>query len=195
MTSLVLVRHALTDWNLKGRLQGRKDVPLTDKGRAEAKNWKLPSNNNILWSSPLERAVETAIIAFGRNPRKEKTLIEMDWGLWEGSTLPELRDQLGNTMRLNEERGLDMRPEGGESPREVQQRLLPWLNNLQNLSDNHVAVTHKGVIRAVLALATNWDMIESPPIKLTSGSAYAFTIKHSNTVSFTDIIPLQKNFS
>ena len=49
-------------------------------------------------------------------------------------------------MSENEAAGLDFRPAGGESPRDVQDRLLPWLAGLRGPT---VAVTHKGVIRAL----------------------------------------------
>jgi probable phosphoglycerate mutase len=34
--TLYYVRHGLTDWNIEGRLQGGHDIPLNDRGRAQA---------------------------------------------------------------------------------------------------------------------------------------------------------------
>ena len=63
----------------------------------------------------------------GLDPRPEPRLVEMAWGEWEGRRLADLRAELGDAMIENEARGLDFRPPGGESPRDVQERLKPLL--------------------------------------------------------------------
>jgi broad specificity phosphatase PhoE len=93
-------------------------------------------------------------------------LIEMDWGRFEGRTLADLRAELGETLARNEARGLDFRPPGGETPREVTQRLQLWLAGLPAADGDALVVTHKGVRRAFLALATGWDMRCPPPVRL-----------------------------
>ena len=85
----------------------------------------------------------------------------MSWGQWEGRTLASLRAELGQRMRDNEARGLDFRPHGGESPRDVCQRLRRWLTALPAGHERYVVVTHKGMIRAALSLATGWPMLEA----------------------------------
>jgi probable phosphoglycerate mutase len=69
-------------------------------------------------------------------------------------------------MAANEARGLDFRPPGGESPREVCARLQALLAELAADPQPVVAVCHKGVIRAALVLATGWDMRSKPPLRL-----------------------------
>ncbi|HCM94065.1 histidine phosphatase family protein [Glutamicibacter arilaitensis] len=80
-TSLALVRHGQTDWNLAGRLQGRTDIPLNETGREQARavgralagqGWSL------ILGSPLERAQETA------------TLMAEQLGAATGDAVPEL---------------------------------------------------------------------------------------------------------
>lgn len=65
MTTICLIRHGETAWNLEGRFQGRLDVPLNETGRSQAqdaakvvqmKEWDL------IFSSPLSRAYQTAEI-------------------------------------------------------------------------------------------------------------------------------------
>ncbi|HFQ15666.1 MAG TPA: histidine phosphatase family protein, partial [Rhodobacteraceae bacterium] len=58
-------------------------------------------------------------------------------------------------------------------PREVQARLAPFLRGLQQPT---LAVTHKGVIQAIHALATGWRMIGKPPHKLRDGAAHLFDV-------------------
>ncbi|GAA4987385.1 histidine phosphatase family protein [Actinopolymorpha pittospori] len=65
MTSICLVRHGETDWNAEGRLQGREDVPLNERGRAQARQIARDVATHpwsLLASSPLLRAWETATI-------------------------------------------------------------------------------------------------------------------------------------
>ena len=79
-------------------------------------------------------------------------------------------------MRENEDRGLDFTPPRGESPRDVQTRLAPWLREVGRAKTPTVAVTHKGVIRAVFALALGWDMIGRPPVRLEWVCAHLFVL-------------------
>ena len=164
---LALIRHAATEWNLEKRIQGRTDIPLHDDGRQALKNLSLPADLDIncWYSSPLKRAVESAHILGIALPQIEPALIEMSWGDWEGEILKPLRRRLGNKMRANEARGLDFRPPGGESPREVQQRLRPWLSEIARQRVDAGAVVHKGVIRCIYAMATDWDMCGDSPVE------------------------------
>jgi len=178
MTLLALVRHGPTAWNRAGRSQGRTDIPLDDEGRAAVARWRLPPEltGATLVSSPLARAVETATLLAGRAPAIEPRLIEMDWGDWEGRTTAELRTTLGEAMQANEARGLDFRPAGGESPRDVQARLQPFLAAAAARGVPTLAVAHNGVIRAVAALAWSWDMRGKPPVKLRRAAAHLFDL-------------------
>ncbi len=176
MTRLALIRHAPTAWTERGRLQGRADVPLSAPGRAAAAGQRPPAElAGADWvSSPLARARDTARLMGVERVAIEARLTEMDWGRWEGRRLASLRAELGAAMADNEARGLDFRPDGGESPRDVQARLAPWLAQVAARKRPLVAVTHKGVIRAILALATGWDMTGTPPARLGWDCAHLF---------------------
>ena len=117
-------------------------------------------------SSPLRRARDTAALLTGRAPIVDDRLIEMDWGRWQGRRLADLRARAPAPVAANEARGLDFRPPGGESPREVCARLQALLAELAADPQPVVAVCHKGVIRAALVLATGWDMRSKPPLRL-----------------------------
>ena len=97
----------------------------------------------------------------------------MDWGAWEGARAAELRAEAPDELAANEARGLDLRPPGGESPREVCGRLRALRADLASDPTPVVAVCHKGVIRAALALATGWDMRTAPPLRLARDQALA----------------------
>ncbi len=100
----------------------------------------------------------------------------MHWGAWEGRRLDELRAQGGESMAAEEARGLDFRPPDGESPRAVQMRLLPLLERVAEAGRPTVAVSHKGVIRALYALASGWDMTGRPAEKLRDACAHRFLL-------------------
>lgn len=176
---LAVIRHAPTAYNEAGRIQGRHDVPLSAAGRAAVAKWQLPPalNSGYAWkTSPLLRCRETAAKLGIPNAGIEPALIEMDWGEWEGRTLDDLRRELGEAMTMMEAKGLDFRPPGGESPRNVQARLYPWLRALAQSGRNTAAVTHKGVIRALYAAATGWPMLGKAPDKLNWCCAHLFAI-------------------
>jgi len=61
----------------------------------------------------------------------------------------------------------------GESPREVLARLRGWL---AELSAPTLAITHRGVIRAVFAAAAGWDLRGKPPAKLDMGAVQLFRL-------------------
>lgn len=167
MIRLALLRHAPTGWNADHRLQGRADLPLSDRGRATLVGKRIPDmfRQRVWYLSPLQRARETAEL-LQLSAVVEPVLTEMDWGDYEGRTVAELRAELGDAFLKNENRGLDFEPPGGESPRQVQQRLLPWLRSLAETGRDCGAVTHKGVIRAILAAAFEWPMMGKPPVRL-----------------------------
>ncbi len=186
-TPLVLIRHGATQWNLDRRMQGRADPPLAPAGRAAVSAWRVPlettdvgvdrAAGNWIWlTSPLRRARETAALLHAAPVTVEPTLIEMDWGAWEGRRLAELRAECGATMAAAEARGLDFQPPAGESPRQVQDRLRPLLERLAATGRPVVAVTHKGVIRALYAQASGWDMTGRAPEKLRAGCAQRFLL-------------------
>ncbi|HKX06904.1 MAG TPA: histidine phosphatase family protein, partial [Stellaceae bacterium] len=77
--------------------------------------------------------------------------------------------------------GLDLQPPGGESPRAVQARLTPFLEEIARLGKPAGAVTHKGVIRAVLALALGWDMREPEPVKLVWDAVHLLRLESGGT--------------
>ena len=173
MTRLALLRHADTAWSVEGRIQGHSDVPLLPGLSLELPR-DLPEMRIVC--SPLRRCVETAALLGCAAAPREPRIAEMRWGAWEGRRLAELREQLGAAMAENEARGWDFRPEGGESPREVLARVRPWLAEVAARGEPTLAITHRGVIRAVLALALGWDLRGKPPVKLDWRAAHLFRL-------------------
>jgi broad specificity phosphatase PhoE len=184
MTARVaLIRHSTTAWNVERRLQGRADVPLSPEGKAALAGRQLPGAfaDATVYSSPLARARQTAALLGYPEPIVEPRLVEMDWGAFEGRTVAELRAEIGAQMTADEALGLDFRPPNGESPRMMQQRIRPWLAEIAAAGKPAVAVTHKGIIRAVLALAYSWDMKGRQPVKLDWRCLHVFDLAADGT--------------
>lgn len=178
---IVLIRHGPTEWNASKRILGRIDNPLSELGVEQVKRRQLPLElRRMAWyTSPLRRARQTAALMGINNPVVEPALIEMHWGDWEGEILKPLRKHLGDEMRHNEARGLDFRPPGGESPGQVQQRIENWLKQLALKREDSAAVSHKGIIRCVYALASGWDMRGESPLKFDWDGGHVFHFNDS----------------
>ena len=71
---------------------------------------------------------------------------------------------------------MDFTPHAGESPRQVLERVRPWLVELGAVGRPTVAVTHRGVIRVILASACGWDMTGQPPVKLDWSALHLFRV-------------------
>ncbi|HQX58558.1 MAG TPA: histidine phosphatase family protein [Burkholderiaceae bacterium] len=177
--TLALLRHGETIWTRDKRVQGRTDVPLSESGYRALSACRLPppwaAVQQVL-TSPLARCRQTATALGLTKAAVEPRLVEMDWGQWEGRRLADLRAELGSQMADNEARGFDFQPAGGESPRMVLARIRPWLRQQATAGSATVAISHRGVIRVIFALATGWDMLGRPPAKLDWSALHAFSL-------------------
>jgi len=144
--AFALLRHAPTLWNESGRLQGTSDVPLSRAGRTAAARWRLPAPYDE-WrrvASPLTRARHTArLLQPVKDFTVERRLREVCFGLWEGRSIAELEAR---------RRRARFAP-GGEPPAELKRRLREWAAAVARTGEPALAVTHKGVIRAMRRLA------------------------------------------
>ena len=176
MIDVVMIRHAATAWNEAGRIQGRTDIPLCERGRRALAGKRLPERfgSYRVHSSPLARAVETAALLGLGTPVLDPRLVEMNWGTWEGDTRASVAAADADGVARNEARGPDFRPPGGESPREVQARVVDWARRAARSRSGVVAMTHKGVIKAALGLAHGWDLTGKAPVRLDWTRAHRF---------------------
>jgi broad specificity phosphatase PhoE len=94
---VVLVRHGETEWSRRGRHTGRTDIPLTEHGRAQARQVRAVLSSShfaAVWASPLSRAVETAELAGFEAVKPCEDLREWDYGTCEGRTTEDVRAEI-----------------------------------------------------------------------------------------------------
>jgi probable phosphoglycerate mutase len=193
MSAVLFIRHGPTEWNARGLIQGQSDIPLSDDGRAEVRRWALrPDLGGFDWySSPLQRARETAELLGCAGCRYEPRLMEANWGEWEGWSLERLRQDIGEIFAAMEAQGLDLQPPGGESPRMVRARLAAWLEEVGPAQRPIVAVCHAGVVRAAYSLATGWDMKKKAPLARPHAFAHLYELAPTGRIAVKELnIPL-----
>ncbi|MBU0585290.1 MAG: histidine phosphatase family protein [Alphaproteobacteria bacterium] len=180
---MALLRHGHTAWNRAGRIQGRVDQPLDEEARNHLARLRLPEEfaGASLISSPLSRAVETARIVARRDPLVAPELVEMDWGRWEGQRGLDLLADPDSGYRHLETWGWDYEPPGGETPRQVWDRIGPWVANLRGPA---VIVSHIGVMRVLLARATGWNFEGMPPFQVKRDRLYRIAIREDRAMEF-----------
>jgi len=158
---LILVRHGETEHNRGQLTLGRADVPLNERGRAQARALAVSFARPpaAVYTSPLARASETAsaiATAAGAALRVEEALIEMDVGEMEHLTREELRGRYPEFVAqwLSPECGDACMP-GGETLREVQARAWEAIERMRGeyREGDVVAVTHNFVILTLLCRA------------------------------------------
>ena len=139
---ILLVRHGESEGNAQERMQGRTDLPLTERGRRQARalaGWLKGQGLGFeaTYASPLLRAWETAEILSGAGsvpaPVAEPLLAELHAGALEGVTFADIAAQFPSYM----ERGVggigDFEEFGGESYDDVQARAVELRRRLEAL--------------------------------------------------------------
>ena len=181
---LAMIRHGPTEWNEARRLQGLADQSLSAAGQETVKRWRVPEEyRGFTWfASPLARARETARL-LGLDCAVEPLICEMDWGAWEGRTREELIAHYGEEFHARTAQGLDLRPHEGETPREVRDRVAGWIARRAGGDCDVGAVTHQGIIRAALSLATGWEMVGKPPVRMDWAALHVFKIAPNGAVA------------
>jgi probable phosphoglycerate mutase len=183
------VRHGETDWNVAGRLQGRRDIPLNDTGRAQASHCgavlrdlfardHVDPNNLDYASSPLSRATETMTLlraALGLEDKKfhvDPSLAEISFGDWEGFTIAQLRNRDPQRLAAREHDKWAFVPPGGESYRVVSERMAAWYRALER---DTVVCAHGGTARGLMAYLGIAQPAAAPLVDIVQGIVYVFS--------------------
>jgi alpha-ribazole phosphatase/probable phosphoglycerate mutase len=159
VTRLVLVRHAEAEESAQGRCYGSLDVGLSANGRAQcARLARALAHERVaaVVSSPRIRAVETAraiAAAHGLGVRVDSDLRELDFGELEGRTYDEIAAAMPELYAAWMTQPTRVQFPGGESYADLERRALRAVESLRAEAavGTVVAVTHGGIVRAVVA--------------------------------------------
>ena len=205
MNKLILLRHGQSQWNLENRFTGWKNVPLTEKGEAEAKKaGELIRKHNIsidrVFSSVLERANRTAEIAIKKaelnNLLENNKIImtcseklnERDYGDLVGLNKQETADKFGKDQVHIWRRSYDTPPPNGESLKDVVERVSPYFKeNIKPLIDkgeNILIAAHGNSLREMMIELGMYKSEEISNIELPTGSPLCINLDQGRLVDF-----------
>lgn len=205
MNKLVLLRHGQSQWNLENRFTGWKNVPLTEKGEAEAKKAgelikKHKISINRVFSSVLERANRTVEIAIKQaelnNLLENNKIImtcseklnERDYGDLVGLNKQETADKFGKDQVHIWRRSYDTPPPNGESLKDVVERVSPYFKeNIKPLIDkgeNILIAAHGNSLRAMMIELSMYKPEEISNIELPTGSPLCINLDQGRLVNF-----------
>ncbi|GAA2365998.1 histidine phosphatase family protein [Streptomyces sp. XM4011] len=183
---ILLVRHGQTAWSVDGRHTGHTDIPLLDRGRADARALGARLRN-APWdgfpgaevrTSPLSRAKETCELAgFGDRASDWDALKEWDYGDAEGRTGEQMQQDRGGEWVLWRD-GV----RGGESFAELSARadeVVAWAREAEN---GAVLFAHGHILRSVTARWLGEDVRFAARLKLDPASLSELSWAHGKPV-------------
>ncbi|MFF3750117.1 histidine phosphatase family protein [Streptomyces sp. NPDC002018] len=166
---ILLARHGQTAWSLSGRHTGRTDIPLLDEGRRGAKllgerlrraPWSGLEDVEIR-TSPLVRASETCALAgFGDRAEEWDTLMEFDYGAYEGMTPAEIKADRPDWFIWRD--GVP----GGESLAEVSARADEAIAWARSADRDVLLFAHGHILRAIGARWLGEDISFAARVRL-----------------------------
>jgi len=163
MPQLVLVRHGQSTYNLENLFTGETDVPLTPRGREEARaaGEKLKGTPFAHgFTSVLQRAIETMTLLLdaagqsGLPVTRDRALNERNYGRLQGLNKSDIAKQYGEEQVAIWRRSYTVRPPGGESLEDTYHRVVPYYEQhilpLLREGGNILIVAHGNSLRALI---------------------------------------------
>lgn len=157
ITRLQLIRHGETEANKRGILVGSSDVPLNDTGRSQCAllaGRMRQEPPDLIFSSPLQRAVETALLVFGKDARivTDSRLREFHFGQWEDLAFKEIAARYPELWHNWVHKRQDTPIPGAEDFTDFARRLSTFCTDTiaRHPGQTLAVVSHGGCIRALL---------------------------------------------
>jgi broad specificity phosphatase PhoE len=166
MIEIILVRHGETDWNASEIFRGRTDLPLNEAGRKQAEmlgEYLSQEQIDIIYSSPLKRAVETAVAIAGHQAIEVNTvanLTDFNFGEWQGLPRGEVAEKYAELYRDWLDTPEQIKIPGGESLEDVRSRALPFVEDavLRCVEGRIVFVSHRVVNKVLVCSLLGLDI-------------------------------------
>lgn len=176
MTRLYLIRHAETEWNTDGRVQGQTDIPLSPAGEKQAEELAERLGDlrlRAIISSPLRRTTQTAQPLARRQGLEiqfDPRLKEQNWGHYEGLLWPEVSERIRELEERMRHDPIHPAPPGVETLREVADRMRSALSDAVLDGGSIAVVTHGGALRIGLHALLGNDPRQAPPYRFDNAS-------------------------
>ena len=195
---LVLVRHGQSDWNLKNLFTGWRDVDLTEKGVAEAREAgrKLKAQGikfDVAFTSALKRAQRTLdlmLTELGQTTIpifKNQALNERDYGDLVGLNKDDARKKWGEEQVHVWRRSYDVAPPGGESLKDTLARALPYyvtdILPRVLLGECVLVAAHGNSLRALVMVLDKHTPESITKINLNTGVPMVYRLNADSTVA------------
>ncbi len=165
---VVLVRHGETEWSESGRHTGWTDVPLTDRGRRQARALGERLRDRrfaLVLTSPLQRATETCRLAgLGARALTREELREWDYGEYEGRRTVDIRQERPGWLLWDD--GVP----GGETLDEVGHRVDRMIDEIRRVDGDVAVFAHGHVLRVLAALWVGLAPREGRVVALDTGT-------------------------
>ena len=180
-----LIRHGETEWSLSGQHTGITDIPLTENGRALARQLApilAKAAFGRIFTSPLQRARETCELAgLGERAEIAYDLMEWNYGDYEGLTTKEIQATAPGWMLFT-----DGCP-GGEGPEDVGGRVDKVIERVRAIESDVALFAHGHVFRV---FAARW--IGFPAV---AGSHFLLDTATLSVVSYYRGVPAIKRWN
>lgn len=156
MKTIYIIRHGETESNKNGIFRGRLDIPLSKAGEKQAKDLRKYFKDkcvDIVFTSPLSRAVKTAEIAFPKNEIiRTENLNNLDLGMWKGMEKDKLKKRSPKLWKKWIESPEKIIFPKGESIADVYIRVEKFLSIIKEIKEKSIAVvSHRSVNKIILA--------------------------------------------
>ncbi len=200
MSTLVLVRHGQSLWNLQNRFTGWVDVPLTEKGEAEARRGgELLKGRtfDVAYTSVLQRAVHTCDLLMEAGGItapiiRDEALNERHYGDLQGLDKAETAKKYGDDQVHIWRRSYDVPPPNGESLELTAARTLPFferaiMGDLRHGRDVLV-VAHGNSNRSIVMELDGLSREEVLQLNLATGVPLVYEFDEAGTVTSKQIL-------
>jgi phosphoserine phosphatase len=157
---ILLIRHGETDWNRAERFQGQIDIPLNERGMAQAEKageFLKGTKLDLAFSSPLSRPLETCKTVLAHHGKVPLTLIddlqEISHGLWEGKLKEEIQAQFPGALEQWAQTPQVVQMPEGENLQQVWERSLRAWQDLVEKTGDHTSLVaaHDAINKAIVA--------------------------------------------
>ena len=189
MAKLILLRHLKSEWNLENKFTGWTDVSLSKEGIDNAENVAKNLKGidiDIVYTSPLKRNRNTVSLILNLLDKNDllvmvdESLNERHYGDLQGLNKDKVKEEYGEEQVQQWRRGWDQAPPGGESLKDVFNRVVPYYeNNIKTdlkSGKNVLIVASHNSLRALVKYLENIPDDEIISLEIPTGTKREYEI-------------------